>query len=141
VTTVVSMAGGLNSKGWSAEMKEERRKLTYDDLAKNAAEFVAERKKLMPEPDRFPELVERLKARWLADTFVEDEKAKAIKAPVLVVAGDHDETAGLERSVSVYRTIPGSRLSVFPNCDHVGLIFRPDLFQAIVIPFLLDPKS
>jgi pimeloyl-ACP methyl ester carboxylesterase len=95
VTTVVSMAGGLNSKGRSAEMKEERRKLTYDDLAKNAAGFVAERKKLMPGPDRFPELVERLKARWLADTFVEDEKAKAIKAPVLVVAGDQDDTAGL----------------------------------------------
>jgi hypothetical protein len=44
----------------------------------------------------------------------------------------------VENFLRIYDLIPNSRLAIIPNCSHVGLILRPEMFSAIAIPFLLN---
>lgn len=136
VVRVVAMAGGLNTKGRKPEVVESMDKTTGKSLEQNAPGFVTERKKMMSQPERFGEVVEKLKERWKKNVYIEEAKAKAIRCPVLIVIGDHDYYFTVEDAVGIHRTIPGSFLAVIPNCDHVGLIQRPSVFQSTILPFL-----
>jgi pimeloyl-ACP methyl ester carboxylesterase len=138
VVRVVAMAGGLNSKGRNPGVQEGMDKTTGKSLEQNAPEFVNERKKLMPQPERFGEVVEKLKERWKKEVYIEEAKAKAIRCPVLIVIGDRDYYSSVEGALEIHRTIPASFLAVIPNCDHVGLIQRPSVFQSTILPFLTE---
>jgi pimeloyl-ACP methyl ester carboxylesterase len=130
------MAGGLNTKGRKPGVLEDMDKMTGKSIEQGAPEFVAERKKTMAQPERFGEVVEKLKERWKKDVYIEEAKAKGIRCPVLIVIGDRDYYSSVEGALEIYRTIPGSSLAVIPNCDHVGLILRPSVFQSTILPFL-----
>jgi len=136
IKKVVGMGAGLGSKGFRPEREANLKGLDYKNLEKNAAGFIEARKKLMPQPERFPELLDRLKKCWFVDVFVEEEKAKTIKCPVLIIGGDRDANSTIDRFVSTYLTIPHAQLAIIPNCDHVGLVSKPDMFQSVALPFL-----
>jgi pimeloyl-ACP methyl ester carboxylesterase len=108
--------------------------------------FAAEYRKLAPNPDGFPALVEKLIAlekepiAWEADV-------KAMKTPVLIITGDADWTT-LEHSVALFRLLGGgvmgdmgkplaaSRLAVLPATAHTAVITQVDLLLAFIEPFL-----
>jgi pimeloyl-ACP methyl ester carboxylesterase len=63
------------------------------------------------------------------------EQMKAIKAEVLIGAGDHNDVS-LEHIVEMHKLIPKSQLAVFPNTDHVVLMTNPDKVLVQVKEFL-----
>ena len=77
---------------------------------------------------------------WEADV-------KALKMPVLIIAGDAD-VATLEHSVAMFRLLGGgvmgdmgkplaaSRLAVMPATSHTAVITQPELLHAFIEPFL-----
>lgn len=103
-------------------------------------------KKLAPNPDGFRALVEKLIAlekepmAWEADV-------KALKAPVLIIAGDADVST-LEHNVALFRLLGGgemgdmgaplspSRLAVLPATSHTAVINQVELLHAFIEPFL-----
>ena len=109
-------------------------------------------RKLAANPNGFPELARKLIAlekepmAWEADV-------KALKTPVLIIAGDAD-VATLEHSVALFRLLggggmgdmgkplPASRLAVLPATSHTAVITQPDLLHAFIEPFLkgMTPK-
>lgn len=137
VRKVVAMAGALDSTSYMQETWTNFKKSTGDDLEKMLPELVRERKALMPKPNSFNELIDKLRDTWKQAVFVEKEKASAIRCPVLTIAGDRDEYFKTESFVSIYRQIPGSQLAIIPGCNHVCLILYPEMFETLVIPFLL----
>jgi pimeloyl-ACP methyl ester carboxylesterase len=92
---------------------------------------------LVPNPEGFPALVEKLIAlehepiAWEGDV-------RAMKTPVLIITGDAD-VATLEHSVAMFRLLgggvmgdmgkplPASRLAVMPATSHTAIINQPDL--------------
>lgn len=108
--------------------------------------FAEEYRALAPNPEGFPALVEKLIAlekepmAWEADV-------KAMKTPVLIIAGDADVTT-LEHSVEMFRLLgggvmgdmgvplPASRLAILPATSHTAVIMQADLLNAFIEPFL-----
>jgi pimeloyl-ACP methyl ester carboxylesterase len=104
-------------------------------------------KKLAPNKDGFRALVEKLIAlekepmAWEADV-------KALKSPVLIIAGDADVST-LEHNVAMFRLLgggvmgdmgaplPASRLAILPATSHTAVINQVDLLYGFIEPFLM----
>jgi pimeloyl-ACP methyl ester carboxylesterase len=78
--------------------------------------------------------LEQISALWLTVPRYEDAQLAAVEDPVLVIAGDRDDMAGLDQAERLYRAIPGAELAVVPDADH-GAADRP-VFWALVEDFL-----
>lgn len=61
-----------------------------------------------------------------------------IKAPTLVLGGDHDLIT-LEHLVEMYNNIPNAQLAIFPNSTHMVPFDDPAMFNATVERFLSTP--
>jgi pimeloyl-ACP methyl ester carboxylesterase len=138
VKKAVAMGGAIDTSGYRPGATDELKKYTGDDYEKMLPNLVKSRKKLMPKPDSYNELIDKLKTSWLQPIYVEKEKVAAIKCPVLTVAGDRDDYIRTEEFVRIYKLIENSQLAIIPNCSHVGLILDPTMFSAVVMPFLLQ---
>lgn len=133
---VAGLAGLLSSEGYRKGVKEDLSKLTFKQIDENSHGFVIRRRRLMPQPQRLEELLDRLKAHWLSGTFVEEAGLQRISCPVLVVTGDRDYYQGMDVAIGIQKAIPGARLKVVPGCDRAGLTLRPELLKNSIIPFL-----
>jgi pimeloyl-ACP methyl ester carboxylesterase len=151
VNKLVSASGGYDAEGWQPEFKAMIPTMTPEMFA--GTPLPAEYRKLAPNPNGFPELARKLIAlekepmAWEADV-------KALKLPVLIIAGDAD-VATLEHSVKLFRLLGGgamgdmgkplaaSRLAVLPATAHTAVITQPELLIAFIEPFLkgVTPKG
>src|SRR3546814_10307704 len=92
-----------DADGWQPAFKEFIPQMTVGMFLDMP--FVEDYRKLAADPDGFPALVEKLIAlehepmAWEADV-------KALKTPVLIIAGDADVTT-LEHSVALFRLLGG----------------------------------
>ena len=63
---------------------------------------------------------------------------KAIKAPSLIICGDHD-LISVHHTVLIFQNIPHANLWVVPNSGHGTLIEHPDEFNKQVDNFFTEP--
>jgi pimeloyl-ACP methyl ester carboxylesterase len=136
VNKLVALAGAIDTASYRPGVLEELKKRTGDDYEQMAPQLVKERKQLMPQPNSYNLLIEKLKAVWLQPVYVEKEKLEGVNCPVLIVGGDRDEYMAVEGFDRIHQLIPGSQLAIMPNCNHVGLLFYPEMVSLIVLPFL-----
>ena len=104
-------------------------------------------KKLAPNPDGFPALVDKLIALEKEPMEWEDE-VKALKTPILIIAGDADVST-LEHNLALFRLLgggvmgdmgvplPASRFAVLPATSHTAVIGQTDLLHGFIEPFLM----
>ena len=103
-------------------------------------------KRLAPNPDGFPALVEKLIALE-KEPMAWEAEVKALTTPVLIIAGDADVST-LEHNVALFRLLggggmgdmgvplPASRLAVLPATSHTAVINQTDLLHGFIEPFL-----
>lgn len=139
VIKLVSMAGTLNSTNGRPEALEYLWTMTGKNEEQNLPQFLKDRKKIMPEPQRFAEWVDMLKNAWMEPVWLSEEKAATIKCPVLIVAGDRDDYTRTEAFVAMYKLLPHAQLLMLPNSGHVSLIQNPAMLRDFIIPFLKAP--
>ncbi|VTU14015.1 3-oxoadipate enol-lactonase 2 [Variovorax sp. SRS16] len=60
-----------------------------------------------------------------------------IRAPTLVLVGEHDTTTPLRHSQELVGLIPGARLQVIADAGHLTNIEQPEAFNACLAEFLL----
>ena len=150
VNKLVAASGGYDARGWQPEFQAFIPQMTVDMLPPMLEQ---EYRKLAPNPNGFRELARKLIAlekepmAWEADV-------KAMKTPVLIIAGDAD-VATLEHYVAMFRLLgggvagdmgkplPASRLAILPATSHTAVITQVDLLHALIEPFLKGetPKS
>lgn len=140
VVNAVAMGGIIDSSGYKPEALNELKKITGEDCEKMLPDLIASRKALMPEPERFNDLIDKLRESWLQPVYIEEDKVADIKCPVLIIGGDRDNYIKTEEFVRIYKLIPNSHLAIIPNCGHVGLILNPVMLANTVIPFLREVK-
>ena len=150
VNKLVAASGGYDVRGWQPEFQAFIPQMKVEALP---AVLEQEYRKLAPNPNGFRELARKLIAlekepmAWEADV-------KAMKTPVLIIAGDAD-VATLEHYVAMFRLLgggvmgdmgkplPASRLAILPATSHTAVITQVDLLHALIEPFLKGetPKS
>src|SRR5688572_1741294 len=144
VNKLVAASVAYDLKGWQPAFTEMIPQMTVEMIT--GMPFAKEYPKLAANPNGFPELARKLIAlekepmAWEADV-------KALKPPVLVIAGDAD-VATLEHSVALFRLLGGggmgdmgkplaaSRLAILPATSHTAVITQVDLLHGFIEPFL-----
>lgn len=137
IKKAVVLAGAIDTSSYKPGILADLINTTGDEYEQMLPELVKERKKLMPKPNSYNELIQKLKEAWLQPVYVEEVKLKEVKCPVLIVGGDRDEYMAVESFVRIQQLIPASQLAILPNCNHVGLLFYPEMVNLMVLPFLL----
>jgi pimeloyl-ACP methyl ester carboxylesterase len=115
-----------------------------DNVEKNPtfARFIAraghEYAKLSPTPKDYDAFVAQISKMWATEPNWTDAQLKAIRSPVLVVDGDHDEAIKREHTEYIAATIPGAGLLILPNVSHFAFLQNPALFNDAILNFLGD---
>ena len=151
VNKLAAASVAYDLRGWQPEFTAFIPQMTVEMIVQMP--FAADYKKLAANPNGFPELARKLIAlekepmAWEADV-------KALKTPVLIIAGDAD-VATLEHSVAMFRLLGGgamgdmgkplaaSRLAILPATSHTAVITQVDLLHGFIEPFLkgVTPKG
>ncbi|MCE4054529.1 alpha/beta fold hydrolase [Pseudomonas sp. Au-Pse12] len=92
--------------------------------------------RLSPTPKEYPAFVEQIGHMWASQPNWSDADLARIKAPVLIVDGDHDEAIKREHTQYMAATIPGAGLLILPNVSHFAFLQDPGLFNAALEHFL-----
>jgi pimeloyl-ACP methyl ester carboxylesterase len=74
----------------------------------------------------------------LDEPHIDVRALEAIKAPTLIMAGDHDLIRD-EHTLDIFHHIPNSQLAIFPNSAHTISYDDPALFNATVERFFSTP--
>ncbi|MBI9067597.1 MAG: alpha/beta hydrolase [Salinivirgaceae bacterium] len=136
VKKIVCMGAGFNSGHYKAKALQEIWEMDAQFEANNLPQFLEDRKKIMPEPERFSEWIEMLKYAWMEPEVLSNEAISGIDCPVLLILGDRDNYIRLEAAIEMYNLMPNSQLCILPNSEHVDLIFNATLLKNTIIPFL-----
>jgi pimeloyl-ACP methyl ester carboxylesterase len=144
VNKLVAASVAYDLEGWQQAFKDAIPQMTVEAIVQMP--FAKDYPKLAANPKGFPELARKLIALEKEPMAWEND-VKAIKAPVLIIAGDAD-VATLEHSVALFRLLgggvmgdmgkplPASRLAVLPATSHTAVITQTDLLHALIEPFL-----
>ena len=151
VNRLVMASGGYDANGWQPEFKAFIPQMTVEMFV--GMPFAQEYRKLAANPDGFPALVAKLIAIE-KEPMAWERDVKALKTPVLIIAGDAD-VATLEHYVALYRLLgggamgdmgkplPAARLAIMPATAHTAVITQPDMLYSFIEPFLkgVTPKG
>lgn len=110
--------------------------------------FEEEYRRIAPNPQDWPVLIEKNKALDRALPDIAPGVISSLAAPALVVVGDSDIIQP-EHAVEMFRLLgggvigdltglPRSRLAILPGTTHVTLPSRVELLMAMIPPFLDD---
>ncbi|MCD6310557.1 MAG: alpha/beta hydrolase, partial [Candidatus Eremiobacteraeota bacterium] len=64
-----------------------------------------------------------------------------IDKPCLIICGDRDPFFPVEFFLALYRALPESSLAILPDCGHLVNEEQPDLFNRMLLDFLLARKQ
>ena len=138
VRRVAACAGtfGPPQLAFNAEMTHYEHPPTADS---NSIRFQRENyRKVAPDPDYWPKIFDKVGAiQWQG--FSREELA-SIKAPTLIVVGDHDFVR-VEHAVDSVKRIPNAELAVIPSASHFVVYSEPDRVIPIVKHFLEKPET
>jgi len=138
VRKMLFAGGNVSLEDYRPGVKEELKKLTGKSMEKDYPDFVKDRKKIMPQPERWGDFVEKLKYAWFNQTKIELTQLKAVKCPVLVVGGDRDQYNAISNFLDVYKSLPNAALAIIPNSDHIVFYRSPDLMEDILMQFVKE---
>lgn len=144
VDQLVTASVAYDTSGWQPQFTEMLPSMSPEMFVGTPMED--EYRKLAANPDGFPALVEKLIALEF-EPMAWEEDVKALKMPVLVIAGDADVST-LEHNVALFRLLgggamgdmgeplPASRLAILPATSHTAVISQPELLHDVIEPFL-----
>ena len=94
--------------------------------------------RLSATPKDYNAFVAQISRMWETEPNWTDAQLKSIRAPVLVVDGDHDEAIRRAHTEYIAATVPGAALVILPNTSHFAFLQDPARFNAAMLHFLDD---
>ncbi len=141
---LIAVSGGYDVEGWQPEFRAFIPQMNVEMFA--SMPFEAEYRKLAANPDGFKALAQKL-IDLEKQPMAYGDDVKALKTPVLIIAGDAD-VGTLDHYVSMFKLLgggmmgdmgkplPASRLAVLPATSHTAVITQVDLLSAFTEQFL-----
>jgi len=144
VRRLAAAAATYRTEGMYPELVEMIGQMTPETFA--GSPWEAEYKRIAPNPEDFPKLVQKLVALDTTPQNWSAEDMRAIAAPTLVISGDADIVRP-EHSVEIFRLRGGgpsadfmsasmAELAILPGTTHLGVFARTDLLASMVTAFL-----
>lgn len=133
------IVSGIGLGPVTAEQQKAMLTISADGLPKPFREEYA---RVSPDgPDHWLLFFEKVKAMWSKPGWgISLAELATIKAPTLLVFGDHDFTS-LEEAAQIFHTIPGAQICILPGVGHGTFRARPEWLNPILLDFLdRDPK-
>ena len=84
-------------------------------------------------PDRFDAFSDAVGEMMKTEPNASADDLAAIRVPVAIVQGEHDEFIKREHAEYLARTIPGSELIVLPGVSHFAPLQRPEEFNRVLL--------
>jgi pimeloyl-ACP methyl ester carboxylesterase len=141
IRRLVAMGGPRKFTDWTPSAQAEFKNAKPSDVERDSPQFVSDRKKLMPQPERWIEFNEKLNAMWAGPVYVTDEQIQSIKVSTLIVAGDHDPYNQIPKFVELFQLLPKGELAIIPGCGHVVLDCKGQFTITAVEAFLDQPEN
>jgi len=144
VNKLISASGAYDVEGWQPVYRDFIPQMSVEMFL--SMPFFAETYKQSANPDGYVAFLKKMIALE-HEPMAWGEDVKALKTPVLIIAGDAD-VATLEHTVALFRLLgggvmgdmgnplPESRLAILPATSHTAVITQPDLLIAFIEPFL-----
>jgi len=140
VRRVVVAGANLRAGVGAAELKR-RAEMTPQQIAERLTRFRADYLSVSPDgAEHWPIFAAKSWHLWLTPVVLEPTDLAAIKAPVLVIAGDHD-LMPLEETLEIYRGLARGQLMIVPGTGHDTFDARPDVMNSAIRTFLEQPES
>ena len=144
---LVAVSAGHTYDVMPAELAEMFETITPEMFA--GSPFEAAYLEVAPNPDDFPQLVEKLKQLDMTH-FDWTEQVRGITAPVQLIVGDSD-IIQLEYAVEMFKLLgggvfgdmapmPASQFAILPATSHLGIMERTDWIVPMVTAFLDAPE-
>jgi len=129
--------GGIVDTNYNQE-RETASDFKPEDFEKNEPDFVKNRKKIMPQPERWIEFLKELNVMWTEPAIIPLQKLKSVKCPVLIIAGDRDDYRKAGQFAKFYESFPNAQLAIIPNADHGDISPRSNtlIFENYILPFI-----
>ena len=127
-----NMAAASKAKGLSAITDVAMRRLFAPDFQAAHPDLMADRRAAFLRTDLD---VFCVACDALASLDLRPELAK-VKAPVLVLVGEHDEATPPPMSHELAAGLPQAHLEIIPGCAHVPQLQSPELFLDVIGDFL-----
>jgi pimeloyl-ACP methyl ester carboxylesterase len=92
--------------------------------------------KLSATPNGYNAFVDAISKMWATQPNWTAQQLGAIKTPVLVVDGDHDEAIKRSHTEQIAAQVPGAGLLILPDTSHFAFLQDPDQFTWHILHFL-----
>jgi pimeloyl-ACP methyl ester carboxylesterase len=123
---------------WSPQQVREKVRELSEKLP---ASFRSDYEKVTPDgPEHWWTHLTKSYQLWARPVVIEAAELKAIRIPVLVIAGDHDLTS-IEETVEIYRGLPRGQLLILPATGHDTFSEKPALVNPAIREFLAAPQT
>jgi pimeloyl-ACP methyl ester carboxylesterase len=100
-----------------------------------------EYEELSPTPDRYNSFLDEITKMWATQPDFTAKKLQAIKVPVWIVDGDHDEAIKRENTEFMAKEIPAAKLLIEPDVSHFSFLQNPQQFNSDALHFLKQAKG
>ena len=100
-------------------------------------DFCDQQGKLMPEPERWQEMLRMYEKMWNG-TVISKETFSKVTCPVLVVNGEKDPNSPMATAIAAFYELPDAHLSIIPNAGHACFLENFDAVWSVVEPFIND---
>lgn len=137
----VAVSGANLRAAHGPEELKRRAALPPAQVAERLARFRDTFVRVAPDgAQRWPAFAAKSWQLWLTPVVVAPEDLRAIRAPVLVMAGDRD-IMPLEQTLELYRGVARGQLFIVPGTGHDTFQDRADLVNAALRRFFEAPES
>ncbi len=92
--------------------------------------------RLSPTPNEFDAFVAQISEMWATQPDYKPEQLAAIKTPVTIADGEHDEAIRQEHNTEMASQIPGAKLVILPGASHFAFVQKPEEFNQALLDFL-----
>ena len=114
---------------------------TLQELEKLAPDFVANRKKLMPDQSVWNRFLAELVKMWKQREYISREQVRSIRCPALIAGGDRDQYVNTEHFVEIYHLLPKGQLAIVPESGHTVFNSKPAVMIKLIRDFLANTSS
>ena len=135
VKALVAFAASINSGAFQEDILTFIKNASVSEL-KNTMNVGDAYLSMMPDPDRLPIILEKMRTNMLTEPSFTMEELASIKTPTLIMAGQRDEVIRPDHAKEIVAAISNSELLLFPDMGHGGPGEKPTEFNHAVLDFL-----
>ena len=106
-----------------------------EDWRKYDADFIEQQKKLMPEPERWQEMLHMYEDMWNG-AVISKETFSKVNCPVLIINGENDINSPMTTAIAAYHELPNAQLSIIPNTPHPCFLVNFNAVWSVIEPFI-----